>query len=637
MIEVRNLVKKYGNHLAVDHLDFTIEAGRIYGFLGPNGAGKSTTMNIMTGYLGATEGEVLIDGHDILKEPEEAKKRIGYLPELPPLYMDMTVREYLQFAAELKGIPRQKRQEAITEVEKMVKIKDVERRLIKNLSKGYRQRVGLAQAVLGFPEIIILDEPSVGLDPKQIIEIRELIRQLAKRHTVILSSHILAEVREVCDYILIISKGKLVASDTPENLERMLGDADTIEIEAKAPQALTKEILKTIPGIEQVSVKASGEEGVAAAVIKEKKGEDVRESIFRTFAEKDVPLLALQTRHVSLEDVFMQLTQNESLPEALRRKDEREKVKLPAEEESTADALKEEEAAEEEKVPAADKRELKSYFQSMTGCVFIAFLLVFTGIYFMAYNLTAGYPYFSYTLSGSLIVFIVGIPLITMRSFSEERKNKTDQLLLTAPVSLGKVVMGKYLAMATVIAIPNVIFCLYPLIIKSQGTAYLEVDYISIAVFFLLGCVYAAIGMFLSSLTESQIIAFISTFGILLVLYLWDGLLSMLPSSAAGGLAGVLILLTIAVFYIWRMTENIVLAGAVEIAGAAVSIVLYFVKQSLYENLLTDVLGKLALANVFTDISNNSIVDVTGIVLYLSVIAVFVFLTVQAIQKRRWS
>ena len=283
------------------------------------------------------------------------------------------------------------------------------------------------------------------------------------------------------------------------------------------------------------------------------------------------------------------------------------------------------------------KRELKSYYQSMTGCVFIAFLLVFTGIYFMAYNLTAGYPYFSYTLSGSLIVFIVGIPLITMRSFSEERKNKTDQLLLTAPVSLGKVVMGKYLAMATVIAIPNVIFCLYPLIIKSQGTAYLEVDYISIAVFFLLGCVYAAIGMFLSSLTESQIIAFISTFGILLVLYLWDGLLSMLPSSAAGGLAGVLILLTIAVFYIWRMTENIVLAGAVEIVGAAVSIVLYFVKQSLYENLLTDVLGKLALANVFTDISNNSIVDVTGIVLYLSVIAVFVFLTVQAIQKRRWS
>ena len=359
MIEVRNLVKKYGNHLAVDHLDFTIEAGRIYGFLGPNGAGKSTTMNIMTGYLGATEGEVLIDGHDILKEPEEAKRHIGYLPEQPPLYMDMTVREYLKFAAELKKIPRAEREDAITEVEKMVRIKDVENRLIKNLSKGYRQRVGLAQAVLGFPEIIILDEPSVGLDPKQIIEIRELIRRLAKRHTVILGSHILAEVREVCDYILIISKGKLVASDTPENLEKMLGDTDTIEIEAKAPQALTKEILKTIPGIEQASVKASGEEGVAAAVIKEKKGEDVRESIFRAFAEKNVPLLTLQTRHVSLEDVFMELTQNETLPEAFRRKRyEKQENGAAAAAGNEMPAATEKEVSEAEiKVPAAVEAE----------------------------------------------------------------------------------------------------------------------------------------------------------------------------------------------------------------------------------------------------------------------------------------
>lgn len=283
------------------------------------------------------------------------------------------------------------------------------------------------------------------------------------------------------------------------------------------------------------------------------------------------------------------------------------------------------------------KRELKSYFQSMVGCVFIAFLMVFTGIYFMAYNLMSGYPYFSYTLSGSLIVFIVGIPLITMRSFSEERKNKTDQLLLTAPVSLGKVVMGKYLAIVTVIAIPNVIFCIYPLIIKSQGTAYLMVDYISILVFFLLGCVYAAIGMFLSSLTESQIIAFISTFGILLVLYLWDGILSMLPSSALSGLVGVLIILSVAAFYIWQMTGNAVLAGAIEIIGAAAGIITYIVRSSLFENLLPNLLGRLAFANVFTDITSNSIVDITGIVLYLSFIAVFVFLTVQAIQKRRWS
>lgn len=283
------------------------------------------------------------------------------------------------------------------------------------------------------------------------------------------------------------------------------------------------------------------------------------------------------------------------------------------------------------------KRELRSYFQSMVGCVFIAFLIAFTGIYFMAYNMSAGYPYFSYTLSGSLIVFLVGIPLITMRSFSEERKNKTDQLLLTAPVSLGKVVLGKYLAMGTVIAIPNVIFCIFPLIIKSQGTAYLMVDYISIGVFFLLGCVYAAIGMFLSALTESQIIAFISTFGILLVLYLWDGIISLLPGTAVSGLVVVLILVILIAVYIWNMTENMVLAGGTGVIGSAAAVIVYFVKSSLYENLLSNLLGRLALANVFTDITNNSIVDLSGIALYLSVIAVFVFLTVQAIQKRRWS
>lgn len=273
----------------------------------------------------------------------------------------------------------------------------------------------------------------------------------------------------------------------------------------------------------------------------------------------------------------------------------------------------------------------------MVGSVFVAFLIAFTGIYFMAYNMTAGYPYFSYTLSGSLIVFIVGIPLITMRSFSEERKNKTDQMLLTAPVSLGEVVLGKYLAMATVIAMPNVIFCVFPLIIKSQGTAYLTVDYLSILVFFLLGCVYAAIGMFLSALTESQIIAFISTFGVLLLLYLWDGILSMLPSSAVSGLAGVLILLTAVAVYIWRMTDNMVLSGGIELIGVIAGIVIYIVKSEVYENLLSNLLGKLAIANVFTGITSNNIVDITGIALYLSLIAVFVFLTVQAVQKRRWS
>lgn len=283
------------------------------------------------------------------------------------------------------------------------------------------------------------------------------------------------------------------------------------------------------------------------------------------------------------------------------------------------------------------KRELRSYFQSMIGCVFIAFLVAFTGVYFTAYNLTAGYPYFSYTLSGSLIVFIVGIPLITMKSFSEERKNKTDQLLLTAPVSLGRVVMGKYLAMVTVVAIPNLIFCIFPLLIKMNGTAYLKIDYLSIFVFFLLGCVYIAIGMFMSALTESQIIAFISTFGVLLVLYLWDGLLEFLPSSAMSCMIGLIVILSLLVVYLWQMTSNWVMCAACEAVIVVGCVVTYFVKSSLYENLLTTLLGNLALANVFTGITENSIVDVSGIMLYLSVIAVFVFLTVQAIQKRRWS
>ncbi len=306
MIEVKNLVKKYGDHTAVDHLSFTVEKGQIYGFLGPNGAGKSTTMNIMTGYLGATDGEVLINGHDILKEPEAAKKSIGYLPELPPLYMDMTVMEYLKFSAELKKIKKEDREQEIEKALKLVKLADVQDRLIKNLSKGYKQRVGLAQAILGFPEIIILDEPTVGLDPKQIIEIRELIRELAKEHTVILSSHILAEIREVCDYIMIISKGKLVASDTPEHLEELMNGSDTIHIETRAEKETVREILSGLKDIEDVTYAQENE--ILKAEVKTKERKDIREVIFSAFAEAKCPLLTLQKTTVSLEEVFLELT-----------------------------------------------------------------------------------------------------------------------------------------------------------------------------------------------------------------------------------------------------------------------------------------------------------------------------------------
>lgn len=309
MIEVRNLVKKYGSHTAVDHLSFTVRPGQIYGFLGPNGAGKSTTMNIMTGYLGATEGEVLINGHSILEEPAMAKKCIGYLPEMPPLYMDMTVLEYLYFAAELKKIAKKEREDEIEKVMALVKVVEVKNRLIKNLSKGYRQRVGLAQAILGFPEFIILDEPTVGLDPKQIIEIRELIRELAKEHTVILSSHILAEIQEVCDYIMIISQGKMVASDTPDNLEKMLSGYQTIELVAKGTESEVRNVVEGITGVKTAEYEKGEEAGTVHVSVAPQESEDIREQVFLAFAKSHCPLLMLHHRRTTLEDVFLELTQ----------------------------------------------------------------------------------------------------------------------------------------------------------------------------------------------------------------------------------------------------------------------------------------------------------------------------------------
>lgn len=310
MIEVKNLTKRYGKHLAVDDLSLTVEKGQIYGFLGPNGAGKSTTMNIMTGYLGATSGEILINGHDILREPQEAKKCIGYLPEQPPLYMEMTVWEYLNFAAELKKIPKDEVKKQIEKVAKLTRLEEVQNRLIHNLSKGYKQRVGLAQAILGFPEIIILDEPTVGLDPKQIIEIRELIRTLAKNHTVILSSHILAEVREVCDYIMIIAKGKLVASDTPENLENLMSGTGHVELEAKTSMEKARAILKEIPQISKAEYQEETKESVTVRIESEGQS-DIREQLFFAFAKEGIPLLTLKLNKSTLEDIFLELTQGD--------------------------------------------------------------------------------------------------------------------------------------------------------------------------------------------------------------------------------------------------------------------------------------------------------------------------------------
>ena len=307
MIEISHLVKKYGDHYAVKDLNVRIEEGQIYGFLGPNGAGKSTTMNMITGYLAPTAGTVKVDGFDIVKEPEKAKEHIGYLPEIPPLYSEMTVEEYLKFAAELKRIPGKERAAQIEKAIKTAQMENVRRRLSNNLSKGYKQRVGLAQAVLGDPETIILDEPTVGLDPRQMIEMRELIRSLKKNHTVILSSHILSEVSAVCDQILIISKGEMVERDTPDGLQAKLKGAGELELCVKGTAAQLKTLLSNLDGVESFTT-TEAEDGTVLAQVSEKADCDIREPLFYELAENRMPLLGMEKKTGSLEDIFLQLT-----------------------------------------------------------------------------------------------------------------------------------------------------------------------------------------------------------------------------------------------------------------------------------------------------------------------------------------
>ncbi|MCF0262040.1 MAG: ATP-binding cassette domain-containing protein [Sphaerochaetaceae bacterium] len=308
MIEAKHLTKRYGSNIAVDDLSFTIENGSVYGFLGPNGAGKSTTMNIITGCLGATAGEVLIDGFNILDKSIEAKRKIGYLPELPPLYLDMTGLEYLTFVAQAKGIDKNNIEKQINKVLDLTSTGDVKNRLLKNLSKGYRQRIGIAQALLGDPDTIILDEPTVGLDPAQIIEIRDLIKNLGRDHTVILSSHILGEVQAVCDKIMIISKGKLVASGTSENLASLFATKETIHIQVCCNATLCEQVLSSIDNIETFEVEVL-DENTSKATLNPQKGHDVRSSISKAFGEKSIWLLELSTEKASLEDIFLEVTQ----------------------------------------------------------------------------------------------------------------------------------------------------------------------------------------------------------------------------------------------------------------------------------------------------------------------------------------
>ena len=313
MIEVSHLTKLYGSHRAVSDLSFSIEQGKIYGFLGPNGAGKTTTMNIMTGCLAATQGTVTIGGYDIFDRPMEAKALMGYLPEQPPLYLDMTPREYLTFVANAKGLNGSKAAKDVDQALEVTQTGQVRDRLIRNLSKGYRQRVGIAQALLGSPKAVILDEPTVGLDPIQIIEIRELISQLGEEHTVILSSHILSEVRAVCGHIMIISKGSLVASDTPENLERLFSGTATLELSVLGHPEDIEQVLSPLPCVGSISFSHSEIDGAQGVSLESLSGEETTQQVFYALAQARMPILRMDMRRVSLEDVFIELTsQNES-------------------------------------------------------------------------------------------------------------------------------------------------------------------------------------------------------------------------------------------------------------------------------------------------------------------------------------
>ena len=308
MINVSGLSKRYGSHVAVKDVSFSIEKGEVIGFLGPNGAGKSTIMNILTGYLSMTQGKVEIDGFDIVENPEEAKRRIGYLPEIPPLYMDMKVREYLNFIFDLKKVKFPKKAH-IDEILRLVGIDNVENRLIKNLSKGYRQRVGLAQALIGNPDVLILDEPTVGLDPKQIIEIRNLIGRLGKNHTIILSSHILSEIQAVCKRVIIINRGEIIADDTAENLSSKLSDDRSVLARIVCSEAEMLETLKTVRGVKSVTSLGQSEQGAYDYLVEPKAGMDVRAAVFERVVSRGKKLLVLKDNKLSLEQVFLRLTE----------------------------------------------------------------------------------------------------------------------------------------------------------------------------------------------------------------------------------------------------------------------------------------------------------------------------------------
>lgn len=574
MIKVEHLTKKYGEVLALDDLSFEIEEGQVYGFLGPNGAGKSTTMNIMTGCLSATAGSVTIGGHDVFEEPDAAKRLIGYLPEQPPLYMNETPLEYLRFVGEAKGLRGSELAAQIDEVAEQAGTSGVMRRRIGDLSKGYRQRVGIAQALLGEPRVIILDEPTVGLDPIQIIEIRDLIRSLGQSHTVILSSHILSEVQAICDKILIIAHGRLVAFDTPAKLEERLAATGELSLTtdvslnaARKALAGVKTLAEVLPemgtdGFTHLRLRAAQEDLYATA-----------REVFFAFAERRLAIF---------------------------------------------------------------KHELRALFHSFTAYVFGAFLLVVVGLGALAYNLQAAVSNFEYVLSFAGIIFVVIVPLLTMRVIAEERRQKTDQLLYALPISTTDVVLGKYAALLVVFLVPLAVIAVYPLIFSCFGEVYLPVSYGSIFAYFVMGAALIAVGVFLSSLTENQGMAAGLGVAVILFNYYSVSLSEYVSQTAVGTLIALCVLILALGFLARWLTKNVHLGYAIWLGLTALCCIVYVADATAFEGLLPKIMKTLSLferLNTFV----NGVFDLTALVYFLSVIVVFLFLTVQSLEKRRYN
>lgn len=307
MIEVKNVTKKYGKFVAVDDISFTINEGEIVGLLGPNGAGKSTTMNMITGFIEQTEGEITVDGYDILRKAKKAKKEIGYMPEGVPLYTDLTVKEFVTYMAEIKQLDKKTRKEEVQKIIEQTGLKEVEKKLVRNLSRGYKQRVSMAGALVGNPKILILDEPTVGLDPKQITEIRTLIKELGKTHTVILSSHILSEVSQICNKVIIINKGKIVAVDTPENLENKVTNNNSVYVTVEDTENKIKNIQEKVKDIKKIELVHKNEDGTAQYVIETDGEIDLRKTIFAELAKENITVFEMKKADTTLEDAFMKL------------------------------------------------------------------------------------------------------------------------------------------------------------------------------------------------------------------------------------------------------------------------------------------------------------------------------------------